>query len=743
MAFPNRGNTFAQLSNHCKNIHFELINTTMKKHLIYSVGLLFLYPFLSFSQTTYYSQFSGSWGDANMWNTAPDGTGTTRVEATSSPWGDSGIDFVIQTDHELTLNGRTLVNSLEIEENAQLSRGNGVLTYIEIYGTQAQIDGQIGEGDESDGIAMEIVGESIEILGEGSVDLQRLRKAGGADVQLLISTDINLWYGGTGLYSLGTGNNIFDVTIAEGVSVKVLGREDEPGNVSIDGPFGVSGAPRFNSGTFTINGSLEISGNLYLSTNNNIDQDIAYQINGVLELGGQIIGADDAPGEGNASLIVGEGGELILEGEEEVFESLDPERNEIILEEGAIITYAGSEEQQIYDGMDYQTLVLSGGGDKVLDGDIRVEEKLELISGDIRTGEEFTLILLSSDPDAVEGGDEDSYVVGNFRRNVRGDESYFFPIGEEGDVDGYNPFTLNVGIGLLGTEAVTGSYVTEMELLDLEQECDSPEGTRRLSYSCAAGSWEITSNPFAYDISLFPSDATINACPGDAEFSTIRKQEGMEVELGCQEGITGIPFSSFSEFSVVFVSAVAVLPVELLAFEVQAVGSDAKLEWITATETNNSHFEIERSKDGEVFEHIATVTGAGSTQNPQFYEYVDETAQSGRWYYRIKQVDFNGDFDYFHIREVSLRAILEAKMLASYPNPVEDRLHMEFVLPPSEMTTLSITNLQGYRVYQARMTHVQEGYNACDLDLSSLQSGVYIYQIESGTQSIQGKLLKR
>ena len=718
----------------------------MKNHLIYSVGLLLIYPFVSFSQTTYYSQFSGSWTATNMWNSEPDGTGTARIEPTSSPWGDDGLDFIIQTGHELTLNGRTLVSSLEVEVDAQLSRGNGALTYIEVHGPQVLVNGQLGVGDESDGLAMEIVGESVEILGEGLVDLQRLRKADGAVVpitELLISIDINLWYGGTGLYSLGRGSNEFNVTIAEGVTVQVLGTDDEPGNVAIDGPFGVSGAPQSSYGTFIINGTLEIAGNLYLRANNTAGQNIAYQVNGSLTIGGQIIGAASAAGAATASLIVGPDAEIIFEGGGEIIQEFDLDRNEILLDEEAVVSYAGSEEQRIYDGIDYPTLTLSGGGDKVLGGDIRVEEKLELISGDILTGTEFTLILLSSDPDAVEGGDEDSYVVGNFRRNVTGDGSYFFPIGVNGDVDGYNPFRLNVGVGLLGTEEVTAQYAMEMELLDLEQECDSPEGTRRLSYSCAAGSWEITSNPFEYDISLFPSDATINACPGDAEFSTIRKQEGMEVELGCEVGITGVPFSSFSEFSVVFVSAVAVLPVELLAFEVQAVGSIAKLEWITASEMNNSHFEIERSKEGEVFEHIATVNGAGTTQNPQFYEYIDETAQSGQWYYRLKQVDFNGDFEYFRIREVSLRPILEAKMLASYPNPVEDRLHMEFVFPPSEMTTLSITNLQGYRVFEAQMTHVQEGYNACNLDLSHLRAGVYIYQIEAGRHSIQGKIIKQ
>ena len=406
----------------------------MKNLLIYSVGLLFLSTLEAYSQTTFYSQFSGNWTDTDIWNSEPNGTGTTRTEPSNSPWGDPGINFVIQSGHELTLNGRTQAKNLEVLENGKLSRGNGVLTYVEIFGEEVLIEGQLGNGEENDGISLDIGGEICNILGGGMIDLQRLRKNDGPVVpltELIISTDLTLRYSSsvnnTALFNGGLGVNEFKVTIAEGATVSVLGKNGDPGSVSIDGPDGTNGSPQFSFGTFTINGTLDISGDLYVVTDNPGISNIKYQVNGVLRVGGKIIGNEGVGGDALGRLVVGASGELVLEGESHIFQALDPGRNEIVLEEGSLITYAGSASQHIYEGMNYQVLSVSGEGDKILNGDVRIEEKLELISGNIITGGEFALIINSTDPQAIDGGDEDSYVVGNLRRKVTGEGSYFFP----------------------------------------------------------------------------------------------------------------------------------------------------------------------------------------------------------------------------------------------------------------------------------------------------------------------------
>ena len=719
----------------------------MKKLLIYSVGILFLSPLEAISQITYYSQFSGNWTEADMWNSEPDGTGTFRVEPTGSPWGDPGTNFVIQSGHELRLNGRTQVQNLEVESSAKLVAGTGSLRYVEVFGEDVEIAGQMGNGEENDGISIDIAGPTCEISGGGIIDLLRLRKEDASSLslsELTISTDINLRYNGTSLYNGGIGINTFNVTIAEGVFVRLLGKNDTPGDVSIDGVDGTNTANE-SFGTFTINGTLDISGDLFLVSDNDQTAEltgIEYQVNGLLKIGGKIIGNKGVGGDALGRLHIGADGELILGGEGDIFMDLDPIRNEIDLESGSHFTYAGASSQQIYDGMEYPTLKLSGGGDKALSGDIRVSDRLVLESGNVLTGGEFALIIASPDPQAIIGGNESSHVLGNLRRRVKGGGSYFFPIGEGGSQDGYNPFSLNVGSDLTGEEWVDAQFSSAWELLDIESSCESEEGGKRLSYSCAVGNWEINSNPFSYDISLFPSEATMNTCLEESDFPTIRKTEGADVAWSCDAGISGIPFSSFSSFSVAFATELIAAPVELLSFEIQAGGSVAELSWMTASESNNSHFIIERSENGEEFEEVALIPGAGTTQEVQEYEYRDEQAGVGKKYYRLKQVDFNGDFEYFSIREVDLKAVLEAKILAAYPNPADDRYNLELFLPKSERSSIIISNLQGHPVYQAKLTRVQEGYNACHLDVSDWLPGLYVYKIQVGEHQVQGKIVK-
>ena len=719
----------------------------MKNLLIYSVGILFLSTLELYSQTAYYSQFSGNWTEANMWNSEPDGTGTSRTEPSNSPWGDPGINFVIQSGHELTLNGRTQVNKLKVEMGAKLMAGTGVLRYIEVFGDEMEVAGQMGNGDANDGISIDIAGPVCEISGGGTIDLLRLRKEDASSLplaELTISTDINLRYNGTALYNGGIGVNAFHVTILEGVSVRILGKNGTPGDVSIDGVDGTNTANE-SFGVLTVNGILEVSGDLYAVSDN--DQvpglsGIEYVVNGLLKVGGKIYGNEGVGGDAMGRLQVNSGGELILAGGTDIFQDLNPSRNEINLALGSIFSYSGSTPQQVYDGLIYQTLKLSGGGDKVLTGDIQVEEKLILDSGNVLTGGEFALIINSTDPQAIDGGDESSYIIGNLRRRVTGGGSYFFPIGEEGTPGGYNPFSLNAGSGLVGEELVDASFSSFRELLDVERSCESEEGTRNLYYSCASGSWDINSNPFSYDISLFPSDETLNACTEESDFPTIRKTVGAEIQWGCDAGISGIPFSSFSSFSIAFAAELVAAPVELLFFEVQAGGSTAELHWMTSSESNNSHFVIERSENGEKFEEIAIVPGWGTTQEIQEYEYRDEHAGVGRKYYRLKQVDFNGDFEYFSIREVYLKAVLGAEILAAYPNPASKRYNLELFLPKSEKSTLVVSDLQGHSIYQAKLTHLQEGYNACHLDISGWLPGLYVYKIQAGEHQVQGKIIK-
>jgi hypothetical protein len=111
------------------------------------------------------------------------------------------------------------------------------------------------------------------------------------------------------------------------------------------------------------------------------------------------------------------------------------------------------------------------------------------------------------------------------------------------------------------------------------------------------------------------------------------------------------------------------LPIELLEFTAAPDGKNVITQWVTATETNNDYFLVERSIDGAVFETVGRVDGAGNSTQLLTYTFVDENAVAGTSYYRLRQVDFNGSFSLSPIVAVNLIPETTASV---YPNPSAD-----------------------------------------------------------------------
>ena len=156
-----------------------------------------------------------------------------------------------------------------------------------------------------------------------------------------------------------------------------------------------------------------------------------------------------------------------------------------------------------------------------------------------------------------------------------------------------------------------------------------------------------------------------------------------------------------------------VLSVELLSFTATTKGDNNLLNWHTASEINNSHFIIQRSKDGENFMDIGTVKGAGTTTTPQYYNFTDDKPLNGINYYRLKQVDFDGQEDDSKI--VSVNRLSEGKsILAAYPNPTHTVLTVEHT--PS-VQTLEIVNPLGQiiKIIKPKLDAYQTDINTTDL----------------------------
>ncbi len=112
------------------------------------------------------------------------------------------------------------------------------------------------------------------------------------------------------------------------------------------------------------------------------------------------------------------------------------------------------------------------------------------------------------------------------------------------------------------------------------------------------------------------------------------------------------------------------VPVELISFEARQVGSKSLLEWVTASEVNNDFFSIEHSKDGSTYTTIGRIEGHGNSNDRLDYQFVDTDPALGINYYRLKQVDFDGAFEYSEVRVFAFDG--EEKSISFYPNPSSD-----------------------------------------------------------------------
>ncbi len=140
------------------------------------------------------------------------------------------------------------------------------------------------------------------------------------------------------------------------------------------------------------------------------------------------------------------------------------------------------------------------------------------------------------------------------------------------------------------------------------------------------------------------------------------------------------------------------VPVELTSFTASSNGEEVTLNWSTATELNNQGFEIERSEDNVSFNKIGFVPGFGTTTEPKSYNYSDQPASSGTFYYRLKQVDYDGSFEYSEVVEVEWRAFNSYLLEQNYPNPFNPTTTIRFGLQNKSIVKIIILNAIGEEV---------------------------------------------
>jgi hypothetical protein len=185
-----------------------------------------------------------------------------------------------------------------------------------------------------------------------------------------------------------------------------------------------------------------------------------------------------------------------------------------------------------------------------------------------------------------------------------------------------------------------------------------------------------------------------------------------------------------------------IVPVELTSFTASVDNGIVELNWMTATETNNRGFEVQRSSGSE-FETIAFVAGHGTTTETKSYSYSDGNVTSGRYSYRLKQIDFDGTFQYSNIIEADVPVVNEFALNQNYPNPFNPSTNISFRLAVDSKVNLKVFDVLGQEVANLLNTDLAAGSHNLSFDASALNSGFYVYRLEAvgvdGTNFIESK----
>ncbi len=357
----------------------------------------------------------------------------------------------------------------------------------------------------------------------------------------------------------------------------------------------------------------------------------------------------------------------------------------------------------------------------IASGNFIATDSLIFDNGHIRLQGAADITLGSSTSPGVElGAGSSKYVstesAGSYiKTQLANSTAYTFPIGTS--LTSYNPITLNYTGTIDDFSARVEVGVNPTTSHDLE----FVNRTWNISESVAGGTtasltlqWDAshenssfvrtTSNIFHYKSGAWAAE-------------TFLARAGVGPYTCSDNGIT-----SFSPFIVG--NNTVVLPVKLLSFKAQTVGKVVKLNWTTASEINNDYFDVEKSADGIFFNSISTQKGAGNSTTQNNYKSFDLTPNNGTNYYRLKQVDFNGESSYSSIIAVQF---LEEKEPVLIQNNNSINIKNNF-----NNVTVYLYDISGRLMLKT---------NKSTINTNKLSKGIYTLRILSNTKEKHWKLI--
>ncbi len=188
-----------------------------------------------------------------------------------------------------------------------------------------------------------------------------------------------------------------------------------------------------------------------------------------------------------------------------------------------------------------------------------------------------------------------------------------------------------------------------------------------------------------------------------------------------------------------------IVPVELTSFTTSVLQNEnaVRLNWTTATETNNSGIEIHRfTQNDNEWKTVGFVPGFGTTTEPKSYSFTDENVTTGIYKYRLKQIDFDGSFNFSNEIEVEVDFTpKEFVLYQNYPNPFNPTTNISYSITKDGLVTLKVYDILGTEVADLVNEVKEAGDFSVTFNASELPSGIYFYTLTSDNFMSTKKLI--
>lgn len=300
-----------------------------------------------------------------------------------------------------------------------------------------------------------------------------------------------------------------------------------------------------------------------------------------------------------------------------------------------------------------------------------------------------------------------------------------------------------LGVDAVGKNFPTGVTTTSFDPVNIKNTTGINDFAVSVSSAITAGVPSTYTNiiPRQWEIISTSASATLALTPGTgvAGSPDIGHYIGGAWVFTASSTASPTYTGTFTSFSP-FIIAGQVLPVELISFTVKKAGSVNALYWQTASEKNNSHFDVERSNNGQTnWTNMGMVKGNGNSLVTQNYSFSDNTPLSIS-YYRLKQVDNDGNFSYSNVVSVVDKKG-KFNIASVAPNPTNETSTILFESAKNENVLVTLTDVSG-RVILTQNAVATEGVNALNFNMSSLSNGLYIIRLSNNEQVLTQKLIK-